>query len=149
MMTHTTTINDAAVRTMRTRAFTLVEVVIATAMLTVLLTSCVQMLRAISLHQRASDRRVAAMEAAQAIADEVANTPWDHLTPESAKKAAVPKPLAGYLPGAKLSISLDDEPMPSPSKRIHIELTWNGADGLPVAPVHLTTWAYPDRPRFE
>jgi hypothetical protein len=85
------------------------------------------------------------MEAAQAIADEVANTPWDQLTPESAKKAAIPKPLAGYLPGAKLSISLDDEPMPALSKRIHIELTWIGQDGQPVAPVHLTTWTYPDQ----
>ena len=130
-----------------TRAFTLLEIVAASAMLAVLLTSCVQMLRAISIHQRASDRRLVAMEAVQAVADEAANIPWDQLTADSAKKINVPKPLAGYLPGAKLSISLDNENTPAAAKRIHIELTWNGPDGQPVAPVQLTTWAFPDRPR--
>jgi len=130
-----------------TRAFTLLEIVAASAMLAVLLTSCVQMLRAISIHQRASDRRLVAMEAVQAMADEAANIPWNQLTADSAKKINVPKPLAGYLPGAKLSISLDNENTPAAAKRIHIELTWNGPDGQPVAPVQLTTWAFPDRPR--
>jgi hypothetical protein len=130
-------------------AFTLLEIVAASAMLAVLLTSCVQMLRAISIHQRASDRRIVAMEAVQAVADEAANISWDQLTADSAKKINVPKPLSGHLPGAKLSISLEDENMPAASKRIHIELTWNGQDGQPVAPVQLTTWAFPDRPRTE
>ena len=131
------------------RAFTLLEVIIAAAMLAVLLTASVQMLRALSIHQRASERRAVALEAVQAVADQVANFPWEQLTAESAKKVTIPKQLAGYLPGAKLSVSLDKEPTPTESRRIHIDLTWNGADGQAVAPVRLTSWAFPERSRSE
>ena len=127
------------------RAFTLLEVIVAAAMLAVLLTTSVQMLRALSIHQRASERRAVALEAAEAVADQVANIPWDQLTAESAKKVTIPKQLDSYLPGAKLSVSLDEEPTPIASRRIHVDLTWNGADGQAVAPVRLTSWVFPER----
>src|SRR4051812_21411578 len=132
----------------RRRAFTLLELTIAAAMLALLLTTSVQMLRALSVHQRASERRAVALEAVQAVADQVANIPWDHLTAESATKVPIPKPLDGYLPGAKLSVSLDEQAAPQ-SRRIHVELTWNGSDGQTVAPVRLTSWAFPELSRSE
>jgi prepilin-type N-terminal cleavage/methylation domain-containing protein len=131
------------------RAFTLFEVIIAAAILAALLTASVQMLRALSIHQRATEHRAAALQAAQAVSDEVANIPWDQLTVESAKKVTIPKPLDGYLPGAKLSVSLDEEAAPAPSKRLHVDLTWNGPDGQAVAPVRLTSWVFPDRSNTE
>ena len=133
----------------RRRAFTLLEVIVAAAMLAVLLTTSVQMLRALSIHQRASERRAVALEAAEAVADQVANIPWDQLTAESAKKVTIPKPLDDYLLGAKLSVSLDEEAAPTPSRRLHIDLTWNGPDGQAVAPVRLTSWVFPERSRSE
>src|SRR6476619_4613764 len=111
------------------RAFTLVEVIIAATMLVVLLTTSVQMLRALSNHERASERRIVAFEAVQAVADQIANIPWSELTAESAKNVSIPKPLNGYLPDAKLTVSLDEEAAPTTSKRIHIDLSWNGPDG--------------------
>ena len=131
------------------RAFTLLEVIVAAAMLAVLLTTSVQMLRALSIHQRATERRAVGLEAAEAVADQVANIPWDQLTAESAKKVIIPKQLDSYLPGAKLSVSLDEEPTPTASRRIHVDLTWNGADGQAVAPVRLTSWVFPERSRSE
>jgi hypothetical protein len=133
----------------RRRAFTLLEVIIAATMLVALLTTSVQMLRALSNHERASERRIVAFEAAQAVADQIANIPWNELTAESAKKVSIPKPLDGSLPGAKLSVSLDEEAAPTASKRIHIDLTWNGPDGQAVAPVRLTSWVFSERPRSE
>src|SRR6478609_963661 len=106
------------------RAFTLLEVIIAAGMLAVLLTTSVQMLRALSIHQRASERRTVALEAIQAVTDQVGNIPWDQLTAEAAKKVTIPKQLAGYLPGAKLSVSLDEDARPARSRRIHVDLTW-------------------------
>jgi type II secretory pathway pseudopilin PulG len=131
------------------RAFTLLEVIIAAAMLVMLLTTSVQMLRALSIHQRASERRAVALEAIQAVADQVANIPWDHLTPDSAKKVTIPKPLDVYLPGAKLSVFLDEETTPTASRRILVDLVWNGPDGEPVAPVRLTSWVFPERSRSQ
>src|SRR5881409_814145 len=139
MSSNHTSSGKSIVRAQLRRAFTLLEVTIAAGMLAVLLTTSVQMLRALSIHQRASERRAVGLEAVQAVADQVANIPWDQLTAESAKKVTIPKQLDGYLPGAKLSVSLDEEPTPTPSRRIQIDLTWNGADGQPVAPVRLTS----------
>jgi hypothetical protein len=133
----------------RRGAFTLFEVIVAATMLAVLLTTSVQMLRAVSNHERASERRVVAMEAVQAVGDQIANIPWRELTPESAKKVSIPKPLDSWLPGAKLTVSLDEEASPTTSKRIHVDITWNGPDGQAVAPVGLTSWAFPERSRPE
>ncbi len=138
------TSGDSIVNAPLRHGFTLMEVVIAASMLAVLLTASVQMLRAISLHQRASERRAVALEGVQAVADQVANIPWQQLTAQNAQKATLPKPLDGYLPDAKLSVSLEDAEAPVKSRRIHVELTWNGQDGQPVAPVQLTGWAFPE-----
>ena len=89
------------------------------------------------------------MEAVQAVADQIANIPWSQLTAESAKNVSIPKPLDTYLPDAKLTVSLEEEASPIASKRIHIDLTWNGPDGQPVAPVRLTSWVFPERSRPE
>jgi len=115
--------------------------------LAMLLTTSVQMLRALSNYQRGSERRAVALEAVQAVSDQVANTPWDQLTAESAKKVTIPKQLDTYLPGAKLSISLEDEA--TASRRIHVDLTWNEPNGQPLAPVRLTSWIFPERPRSQ
>jgi|SRR4051812_22134642 hypothetical protein len=130
-------------------AFTLLEVVIAAGMLAMLLTTSVQMLRALTNYQRGSERRAVALEAAQAVSDQVANIPWDQLTAESANKVTIPKQLESYLPGAKLSVSLEDEATPTTSRRIHVVVNWNGTDGQSSAPVRLTSWAFPERSRPE
>jgi prepilin-type N-terminal cleavage/methylation domain-containing protein len=126
------------------RGFTLLEVVLAAAILAMLLTTSVQMLRALSIHQRGTERREVALEAVQAVADQVANVPWNQLTAESVKKVMIPKPLEGWLPGANLSISLAEEAAPTTSRRIHVEINWNGRDGQAVAPVRLTSWVFPE-----
>jgi hypothetical protein len=134
-------------RTRRLCAFTLLEVILAAAMLAMLLTASVQMLRALSVSQRASQRRTIAIEAVEAVSDQIANIPWLELSPKAAEKVTVPESLRGFLPGAMLSVSINDAAKPA-SKRIQVELTWNGPDGV-VAPVRTTSWVFPERPRPE
>jgi hypothetical protein len=131
------------------RAFTLLEVVIAASMLAMLLTTSVHMLRALTIYQRGSEHRAVALEAVEAVSDQIANTPWDQLTKESAKKATIPKQLDSYLPGAKLSVSLENEATPTSSRRIQIDLSWHGPDGQLCSPVRLTSWVFPERSRSE
>jgi|SRR3954451_15357489 prepilin-type N-terminal cleavage/methylation domain-containing protein len=126
------------------RGFTLLELSVAAAMLAMLMASAVQMIRLVSSHQRAAERRVVALEAVQSVADEIGNMRWDTVTIESAKQVTIPKPLQSYLPGATLNVAMNDEATPV-SKRLRIELSWPGADGKPVAPVRLTTWVFPEQ----
>src|SRR4051794_38147567 len=109
MATNHTTSGNLNMHARFRRAFTLLEVVIAAGMLAMLLTTSVQMLRVLSVYQHGSERRAVALEAVQAVSDQIANIPWDQLTDESAKKVTIPKQLEGYLRGAKLSVSIEDE----------------------------------------
>jgi prepilin-type N-terminal cleavage/methylation domain-containing protein len=140
------TFDHSIVHVVRRRGFTLLEVTVAAAMLAMLMGASLQMLRVVSVRQRAADRRTIALEAIQAVSDQVANIPWDNLSIESARRVTIPQPLQTYLPGAILSLSLDDEAAPVPSRRMHVELTWNAPDGQPVAPANLTSWIFPDSP---
>jgi|SRR6478735_2709950 len=145
MRSNLKSLGKARVRTRRSCAFTLLEVIIAAALLAMLLIASVQMLRALSASQRASERRTVAIEAVQAVSDQIANIPWLELSPKNAEKVAVPESLSRFLPDALLSVSVSDQAKPT-SKRIEVELTWKGPDGF-VAPVRATSWAFPERPR--
>jgi len=122
----------------------MLELTVAAAMMAVLLATSVQMLRVISGQQRAAERRALALRAVQAVAEQLENAPWDQLTSESAKQASIPHQVETYFPGAKLTATVVEEPIPLTSKRIMIEFTWTGPDGRAVAPARLTAWAYPD-----
>ena len=128
----------------RRYGFTLIELTAAAAMLALLLTTSAQMLRVLSAHERATDARAIALQAAQAITEEIGNLPWDQLTTETAKQLKVPAQLGPRLPAAKLTVTVIDENTPAMSKRIMLELAWNGTNGQAVAPVRLTSWAFRD-----
>ena len=128
----------------RRHGFTLIELSAAAAMLALLLTTSVQMLRVLSAHERATSRRAIALQAAQAITEEVSNLQWNQLTTETANQAKVPAQLGPLLPGSKLTLNVVEETTPAISKRIMLELVWNGTNGQAVAPVRLTSWAFRD-----
>ena len=129
-------------------AFTLVELTLATALLAALLATSLQMLHALSDHKRSTVRRAIAMQAVQAMSEQIGNLPWDQLTTESAQHFELLPDFESRLPGAKVAIAVAEEPMPVASKRITVALTWTGAKGEIGAPVRLTSWVFPDnRPR--
>ena len=128
----------------RRPGFTILEMVVAAGILAVLLTTTVHMLRVLTGHQRASDRRAIAIEAVQAVAEQISNLPWDQLTTESAQQITMPRQLEARLPGTKVTIEVAEETSPVVDKRIMVELTWVGQDKATVSPIRLTTWAFRD-----
>ena len=128
----------------RRRAMSLLEITLAAGLLGVLMSVSVQMLRVMGDRQRAADRRAAALQTVQALAEQLENMPWDQLTASAADEIASPDAISRYLPGAKLSIKIDEESEPVVAKRLKLELQWNGPTGQAVAPVQLTVWSFPD-----
>lgn len=120
----------------------LLEITLAAGLLGVLMTVSVQMLRVMGDRQRAADRRAAALQTVQALAEQLENMPWDQLTASAADKIAIPDTISRYLPGAKLSVTVSEESEPVVAKRLTLELKWNGPRGQPVAPIRVTTWAF-------
>jgi len=126
------------------RGLTMIEIAAAVAMLVVLLASSVQVMRALATQQLAAARRVMALETVQALTEELANMPWDQLTPETAGKLTIPQVVSLYLPGAALSATVAADHEPVESKRLSVEFRWRTPSGQPSAPLRLTTWVYPD-----
>jgi hypothetical protein len=128
----------------RRRAMSLLEITLAAGLLGVLMTVSVQMLRVMGDRQRAADRRAAALQTVQALAEQLENMPWDELSAGAADELAIPDTISRYLPGAKLSVTVSEESEPVVARRLTLELKWNGPHSEPVAPVRVTTWAFPD-----
>jgi prepilin-type N-terminal cleavage/methylation domain-containing protein len=129
----------------RPLGFTLLELTVAAALVAVFLASSLQMLRVLTENQRSAERRAIAMQAVQAVAEQVGNLPWDQLTTQTAQQAKIPPALKDRLPGAKLTIVVAEELAPV-SKRIAVELSWSDTKGQLRAPARLTSWAFPDEP---
>jgi prepilin-type N-terminal cleavage/methylation domain-containing protein len=127
----------------RRRGMSLLEIMLAAGLLGVLMTVSVQMMRVIGDRQRAAERRAAALQTVQALAEKLGNMPWDQLF-DVAEKIEIPQPMRRHLPGARFSVSVNKESEPTLAKRVIVELRWNNPRGQNSAPVRMTTWVFPD-----
>jgi prepilin-type N-terminal cleavage/methylation domain-containing protein len=122
---------------------TLVELTIAVAVFSVLLATSMKMIFVASSQMRANERRNVALQAVQAVSEQIENMPWDQLTTEAASQIAIPELAMPYLPGGKLNVAVNEETDP-PAKRVVVEITWNGRGGQRSQPVRLTSWFFPE-----
>jgi hypothetical protein len=121
----------------------LLEITLAAGLLGVLMTVSVQMLRVMGDRQRAAERRAAALQTVQALAETLGNVPWDELSASAVDQITIPEVTRRHLPGAKLSVTVNDESEPVVAKLVMLELRWNNPRGQTSAPVRLTTWVFP------
>jgi len=134
--------NDSR-RLTRRLGLTLVELTIAVAVFSVLLATSMKMIFVASSQMRANERRNVALQAVQAVSEQIENMAWDSLTTEAANQISIPELAKPYLPNAKLIVAVNDETDP-PAKRVVVEITWNGRGGQRSQPVRLTSWIFPE-----
>jgi Tfp pilus assembly protein PilV len=124
------------------RGSTLLEMMIAAAMLGTLLTVCLQLCQAAAGQRRAADQRQCATLELANLMDRIAAQPWEELT-AAALAGERPSPwAAGQLPGAELKVDISapgDEP---DARRITAALRWQDRSGRLGPPLQLTTWRY-------
>ena len=120
----------------------MIELSLAFTVLAVLLAISLQMFRVVADQQRASERRNLALQAAQAITEQVGNIPWDKFTADAVNQIAIPPAIAERLPSAGLAIGINDETEPT-AKRVLVEIHWNNGGGKPLS-VRLASWVYPE-----
>jgi hypothetical protein len=122
---------------------TVIELTISIAILAVLLATSMRMIVVASEHVRANERRVLALQAVQAVSEEIDNIPWDQLNDETASSVRIPDAVAPRLPGAKFTAKVAEESDPL-AKRVTVEITWDTRNDQPAAQSRLTTWVFPD-----
>ncbi len=129
---------------MNRRGFTMLEMVVAAALLGTLLIVTLKMLGAVADWRRDADRRQLAVIEAANVMEWLSARPWDELTPEAVADVRLPESVTRQLPGAELKIEVVDSPAGEkpPAKRIAVSIRWRDRAGRMVQPVAVTMWRY-------
>lgn len=119
---------------------TLVETVIASAMLAVLLSLAGQALVQLRRHARAMDDRAATLAAVENALEELAAQPWDAIDDDAIAGLRPSPSLSSRWPRAEFQGSVTTTDDPAPAKRV--TLTFSTGAAAPGRPITLTTWVY-------
>ena len=125
---------------------TIIEIIVACAMLIVLLSGSMPMMRALATQQRALERRAVALQTIQAVSEQLGNMSWEMLNQQAANSLALPELVRTRLPGATLTAIVADEPLPVAAKRLLVEISWDAPNGQPAGPLRLATWVFQSQP---
>ena len=128
---------------MNRRGMTIIELMVASAILCSLLVVCLQMLAAVTAERRAVDQRQCATAELANVMERVAARPWTELTPEDVAHEQPSPTLRNLLPGVELKIEITPVTEPE-GKRIAVSLRWNDRAGTLLPPLTITTWRYRD-----
>ena len=115
------------------------ELISAVAILTVLLTLCLQMLGRSGLTATRGGGTTSGRCGGDQRAGRVTARPWDEL---EAEKPQLSPAAHALLPAAELKIAVAVAPDEPDAKLITVSLRWQDRNGLPVRPVCLSAWRY-------
>ncbi len=126
---------------MRRRGTTLIELMVAAALLGTILVVCLQLVAATTMQRRAADqRRLALMEVENAM-ERLAARPWNELTPQTAAGPLSPA-VHSRLPGAELKADVTTSAAEPGAKRIAVSLRWKDNSGRFTKPVTIVAWRW-------
>jgi prepilin-type N-terminal cleavage/methylation domain-containing protein len=129
--------------TMRRRGMTLIELVVAAALLATVLVVCLQLLAATALQRRAANQRQLALQEVENTIERLTAKPWNELTPQTTVQ--LPAAVRSRLPGAELKVEVATAPAEPSAKRIAVSLRWKDHSGQFTKPVAIVTWRWKER----
>ncbi|MEE8451060.1 MAG: hypothetical protein V3R99_04065 [Thermoguttaceae bacterium] len=125
---------------MHRRAMTLLETIVAAAMLTGIMTVCLQMLSVVAAQHRVTEARQMAIREAANTMERLSAMPWDELATETLQSEKLSELATQRLTGAELTIDITESSDPLDAKRIALSIRWKDRAGQFVRPVKLTAW---------
>jgi prepilin-type N-terminal cleavage/methylation domain-containing protein len=126
---------------MRRRGMTLLELVVAAALLGTVMVVCLQMLAATTHQRKVADQRQLALLEVENAMERLAVRPWNDLTPQTPAAQLSPA-VRGRLPGADLKVEVTASAAESLAKRIAVSLRWKDDSGQFTKPVTIVTWRW-------
>ncbi len=131
----------------RRRAFTLTEIAAAAVMLAVMLSVCLQLIRATGVQRRGLWTRQAAMQEAANLMERLCARPWEELTPESADEFQLSEQMRSAASGAELAVEVGEPEEDAAAealeaKRITVVVRWPAERDQPDRSVRLVAWKY-------
>jgi len=134
---------------MTRRGILLIEVIAACGLTAVLLALCVQMLSLTALERRHIERRAIALQEAANLLERASALPFDELSDAKLAELTITPEVREILPQAKSAFIVSDEPGDLPTRRVRLEIHWQGRGTRKEAPARLTFWAFAPQPAAE
>ncbi len=129
-------------RPSRRRGFTIFEMMAATAVLGVVVTTSALLVQwSASLHRVAIKKRCA-LEAATTLLDRINARPWSSMTSQSVRDLQLPAETKRFLGDPELAVAVTDQAGPPRGKKISIEISWTERAGQRPQQVKLTSWVF-------
>ena len=129
----------SAARRRRCRGGTLIEVMVASVLLSTVLVTVFPLLGRATTIRREAARRQLAVEAATNILERLAT---GNATPEAAAALVLPDVVRTQLPGVRLQVVISDIEGVVPSRRAEVSIAWLTQAGGPANPVTLVAWLH-------
>jgi prepilin-type N-terminal cleavage/methylation domain-containing protein len=120
--------------------FTLVECLVAAALLAVVMTLAAQLFVWDARERREVWRRQVAQQEAASVLERFSLTPYEEITEAQVQQIALSPETLNWLSDGKLTVSLEEVTTPRPGKRLRVEIHWGDANVS--APVRLTGWRF-------
>jgi Tfp pilus assembly protein PilV len=120
---------------------TLLELVVAAALLGTILIICLQLLAATAQQRRHADQRQLALVEVENTMERLAAWPWNELTPKTTAGQLSPT-VRSRLPGAELKVEVTTSSAEPSAKRIAVTLRWQDHSGQFEKPVTIVTWRW-------
>lgn len=124
------------------RGFSLLEMFVAGTLVAILLSICLQVMKATAEQQRAIEHCQLAVQEAANLMERLCARPWPQLTPETARQLQLREEIRQVLPGAALAVSVVQPAGEPEAKRIAVEIRWQGKPNRAMRPVRLVAWKY-------
>jgi prepilin-type N-terminal cleavage/methylation domain-containing protein len=124
----------------RRRAFTLLELAVAAALLAVLLTMITKAFAAVERNMRRTDERAQALRTVENLLEELTLASWNEINDDGIGQLKLPDDLLRRWPQAKLVGEVVDDAEPVAAKRVTLSVQPQGP--VRERSVTLTTWVY-------
>ena len=128
---------------MRKNGISLVELIVASAILAVMMAVSLQLLGLVASGRKAVQQRQTAVREAGNFMQRASALPWDKLDQQTLEGFSLSGNTADELQDARLIVTVLETPSAElKTKRISISITWKDNKGQLVAPVKLTAWRH-------
>lgn len=124
------------------RGFTLLECVVAAAMLIVVMVLAAQLYAWDARERREVWRRQVAQQEAANLMEQLTSSPQAELTAEALDTLHMSAESSTWLPNGILQATATAVTAPAAGRRIELQITWEHASGEPAAPVRLVGWVF-------
>lgn len=133
---------SVAAQRSRAAGFTLVELILALALLVVFFAVFTPLLLAVAQERRFSAQQQAALQHAGNVLERATALPWDALSTAAAADWPLPQSVRDVLPNAEQEIRVTVDPDDPAAKRVQVTVRWQSRQAGGQSRLSLEAWAF-------